>query len=34
LMESNYKGIVLQSQIDPKPFLNGTFVAPVYGNVQ
>lgn len=34
LMESNYKGIVLQSQIDPKPFLNGNFVAPVYGNVQ
>ena len=33
LMESEHKGVVLQSQIDPKPFLNGNFIAPIYGNV-
>jgi len=33
LMESSHKGVVLQSQIDPKPFLNGNFIVPVYGNV-
>ncbi|MCK0189345.1 saccharopine dehydrogenase C-terminal domain-containing protein [Arenibacter sp. F20364] len=33
LMESEYKGVVLQSQIDPKPFLNGNFIAPIYGYI-
>lgn len=33
LLESSYKGVVLQSEIDPKGFLNGNFVVPVYGNV-
>lgn len=34
LLESKHKGLVLQSKIDPKPFLNGTFVVPVYGNIK
>ncbi len=33
LLESSYKGIVLQSDIDPKAFLNGNFIVPVYGKV-
>lgn len=33
LLESPRKGVVLQSQIDPWPFLNGNFVTPVYGTV-
>lgn len=33
LLESSYKGVVLQSKIDPKGFLNGKFIIPVYGNV-
>lgn len=34
LLENEHKGgVLLQSQIDPKTFLNGTFVAKVYGNV-
>ena len=30
MLESFYSGVVLQSQIDPKPFLNGNFTTPVY----
>jgi saccharopine dehydrogenase-like NADP-dependent oxidoreductase len=33
LLESNLKGAVLQSQIDPDAFLNGDFVKSVYGEV-
>lgn len=33
LLESFYSGVVLQSQIDPKPFLNGNFIVPVYGKI-
>ncbi len=33
LLESNLKGVVLQSNIDPKSFLNGNFIVPVYGKV-
>lgn len=33
LLESSICGVTLQSEIDPKPFLNGDFIVPVYGNV-
>lgn len=33
LLESPRSGVILQSQIDPGPFLNGDFVAPVYGKI-
>ena len=33
LLESSYKGVILQSEIDSKEFLNGNFIIPVYGNV-
>ncbi|WP_340063623.1 saccharopine dehydrogenase family protein [Ascidiimonas aurantiaca] len=33
LLESNLKGVVLQSKIDPDTFLKGDFVKSVYGNV-
>ena len=33
LLESPYSGVVLQSQIDPKRFLKGNFIEPVYGKV-
>ena len=33
LLESDLKGVVLQSQINPDGFLNGDFVKSVYGNV-
>jgi saccharopine dehydrogenase-like NADP-dependent oxidoreductase len=33
LLESDLKGPVLQSQIDPDQFLNGDFVTSVYGQV-
>ncbi len=33
LLESNLSGVILQSQIDPKEFLNGNFIVPVYGKV-
>lgn len=33
LLESSYKGVVLQSEIETSQFLNGNFVVPVYGNV-
>ncbi len=33
LLESNTNGVVLQSMIKPKPFLNGHFVASVYGKL-
>ena len=32
LLESKMTGVILQSQIDPKKFLNGNFTLPVYGN--
>ena len=31
LLESNYRGAILQSQIDSTAFLNGNFVSKVYG---
>lgn len=33
LLETSNSGVVLQSQIDPKPFLNGNFIVSVYGKV-
>lgn len=33
VLESPIKGVLLQSQIEPKPFLNGNFIVPVYGKV-
>ena len=33
LLESSYKGVVLQSEIDTEQFLNGEFTVPVYGNI-
>jgi saccharopine dehydrogenase-like NADP-dependent oxidoreductase len=30
LLSGKYKGVVLQSQINPKEFLNGTFVSKIY----
>ena len=33
LLETPLSGVVLQSQIDPIPFLNGNYIAPVYGKV-
>ncbi|WP_019669406.1 saccharopine dehydrogenase family protein [Eudoraea adriatica] len=33
MLESLSSGVVLQSQIDPQPFLNGNFIVPVYGKV-
>jgi len=30
LLSGKYKGVVLQSQINPKDFLNGTFVSEIY----
>ena len=30
LLSDKYKGVVLQSRIDPKAFLNGTFVSKIY----
>ena len=33
LLESDLKGVVLQSQISPDDFLNGDFVKSVYGKV-
>jgi len=33
LLETPHSGIVLQSQIDPIPFLNGNYIARVYGEV-
>jgi len=32
LLESKMTGVILQSQIDPKKFLNGNFIQPVYGD--
>lgn len=33
LLETKSQGIVLQSQLDPESFLNGSFIVPVYGKV-
>jgi saccharopine dehydrogenase-like NADP-dependent oxidoreductase len=33
LLESTYRGIILQSEIDPNRFLNGNYIVPVYGTV-
>lgn len=33
LLENPLSGVVLQSQIDPIPFLNGNYIVPVYGKV-
>ena len=33
LLENSLSGIILQSQIDPLPFLNGNYIVPVYGKV-
>lgn len=34
LLTSQAKGLILQSQLDPLPFLNGRFVTPVYGEIK
>jgi len=34
LLETSPRGVTLQSQIDPKSFLNGNFIVPVYGKVK
>ncbi len=31
LLEGKYRGVVLQSQIEPQPFLEGNFVSRIYG---
>ncbi|MGM0934419.1 MAG: saccharopine dehydrogenase family protein, partial [Bacteroidota bacterium] len=31
ILESNKKGVILQSMIEPEEFLNGNFILPVYG---
>ncbi len=31
LLSNKYKGVVLQSQINPQEFLNGNFVSKIYG---
>jgi len=33
VLESTLSGVILQSQIDPKQFLNGDYIVPVYGKV-
>jgi saccharopine dehydrogenase-like NADP-dependent oxidoreductase len=33
LLENSLSGVILQSQIDPLPFLNGNYIVPVYGKV-
>lgn len=33
LLENPLSGVVLQSQIDPIPFLNGNYIVPVYGKL-
>ncbi|MGB5417354.1 MAG: saccharopine dehydrogenase, partial [Algibacter sp.] len=33
LLETKPKGVLLQSQLDAKTFLNGAFITPVYGKV-
>ncbi|HEX9602046.1 MAG TPA: saccharopine dehydrogenase, partial [Mariniflexile sp.] len=33
LLETKLKGVLLQSNIDTKSFLNENFIVPVYGNV-
>lgn len=33
LLETSLSGVVLQSQIDPIPFLNGNYIVPVYGKL-
>lgn len=33
LLESSYKGVVLQSEIETLQFLNGNFMVPVYGKL-
>lgn len=33
LLETSPRGVTLQSQLDPAPFLNGNFIVPVYGEV-
>jgi len=33
LLDNSMSGVILQSQIDPAPFLAGEFVTPVYGRV-
>ena len=33
LLETDSKGVILQSQLDTQSFLNGDFVVPVYGGV-
>ncbi len=34
LLETRPKGIILQSQLDARTFLNGEFIVPVYGKVE
>ena len=34
LLKQNLQGVILQSQIDAKSFLNGNFIVPVYGKIE
>ncbi|RVT73344.1 saccharopine dehydrogenase [Flavobacterium sufflavum] len=34
LLENNFKGVILQSQIETESFLNGNFIVPVYGKIK
>ncbi|MBQ0732893.1 saccharopine dehydrogenase family protein [Aquimarina celericrescens] len=33
LLEESYTGVILQSQIEPDKFLEGSFIVPVYGKI-
>jgi len=32
MIEKNWSGTVLQSEIDPESFMNGPYVSAIYGN--
>jgi len=34
LLENDYKGVILQSEIDASLFLNGNYIVPVYGTIE
>jgi hypothetical protein len=34
LLENTYKGVILQSQIDPVAFLTGNYIIMVYGKTK
>ena len=33
LLSGKYKGVILQSQLNPEEFLNGSFVKPIYRDI-